>query len=365
MKNAAKSVPFAFVFLLGAMAARAAPVSAMDLSTQAIVPAGTTYSRAQVLDWIDDTRFAVGRWDGTVSVFRVPDAGEYGPVIEQAWAARSGRGVEMLTAIDGRVIVVSDGSDRLSVWRKRADKRFVLSGAPLYDMKFGTANSGAALSVSDENWFVSGHESGHVLIWKRRSNTKLALIRSIDLRSSHPVPAQYPLKNIRDLVRWRDHYLIAASEDGDLVAVDIPSGAEIFRDRYNVDAKRGINDIAVLGDWLLVANCAVGTDDRNLWLFDLSSGTPHLSDSANLVVDTQRSQTFNFEVEFVGQSNNPSFFSSTEEGVLWHGKIKNGQLVLSGVTKVASEGGAVLDKAPSTDMLAAAAHQILLFKQTP
>jgi hypothetical protein len=365
MKSAAKSVACAFVFLLGAMAAKVACASAMDLSTQTIVPTGTTYSRAQVLDWIDDTRFAVGRWDGTVSIFRVPGPGEYGPVIEQAWAARSGRGVEMLTAIDGRIIVVSDGSDRLSVWRKHADKRFEQSGTQLYDVKFGAANSGAALSVGDENWFVSGHESGHMLIWKRRSNTKFTLMKSIDLRSSHPIPAQYPLKNIRDLVRWRDHYLIAASEDGDLVAVDIPSGAEIFRHRYNVDAKRGINDIAVIGDWLLVANCAVGADDRNLWLFDLSGGTPRLSDSANLVVDTQRSQTFNFEVEFIGQSNNPGFFSSTEEGVLWRGEIKDGQLILSGVTKVSSEGGAVLDKAPSTDMLAAAAHQILLFKQTP
>lgn len=354
--------PIPFALLLCVSVAAAPSAGAADLPALTITPAGATYNRAQVLDWIDDTHFAVGRWDGSVSIFRVPGAGEYGPVIEQAWAGGSGRGVEMLTAIGDRAIVVSDGPERLAVWKKGTDNRYSLAGNYSYDPKFGTANSGAALTVDGDEWFVSGHENGHVLIWKRRKETKLVLDRAIDVHSANPIPAPYPLKNIRDLVSWRGHYLIAGSEDGDLVALDIPGGTETFRLRYNATAQRGINDLAVAGDWLLVANCSVGMSDKNAWLFDLSAGTPRLSDSANLALDTQRSQVFNFEVELLGQPARLEFFSSTEEGLLWHGTIEDGQLSVSGVTKVASEGGAVLDKAPAAGLLAAVAHQILLFK---
>ncbi len=300
-----------------------------------------------------------------MSVFRVPRAGESGPVVEQAWAAASGRGIEMLTTIDARVVVVSDGPDRLALWKQGRDGRFAPAGTQRHAPEVGTANSGAALRIDGEDWFVSGHENGHVLIWKRHSDTRLALVKSVDLHSANPIAAPYPLKNIRDLVRWRDRYLIAASEDGDLVALEIPGGREIFRRRYNAEAKRGINDVAVLGDWLLVANCAVGAGDRNLWLFDLAGGAPQLRDAANLALDTQRSQVFNFEVELVGSPAQPAFFSSTEEGLLWRGTVDDGRIVVSGVTKVAPDGGAVLDKAPSSDTLAAAAYQILLFKPTP
>ena len=43
---------------------------ARELPAQSIQPAGTTYERAQVLDWINDNTFAIGRWDGSITVFR-------------------------------------------------------------------------------------------------------------------------------------------------------------------------------------------------------------------------------------------------------------------------------------------------------
>src|SRR5687768_16066524 len=73
--------------------------SARDLPVQSVKPAGTTYARAQVLHWVDDTTFAIGRWDGTLAVFRTPNAGEFGPVVTQAMAAPSGRGIEMIRAL--------------------------------------------------------------------------------------------------------------------------------------------------------------------------------------------------------------------------------------------------------------------------
>src|ERR1700722_10540978 len=95
-----------FAFFLVAVAS--SQLCARDLPAQSIKPAGTTYNRAQVLDWINDTTFAIGRWDGSITVFRTPTNGEYGPVIIQAAAAPSGHGIEMLSAMDGATLVTSD-----------------------------------------------------------------------------------------------------------------------------------------------------------------------------------------------------------------------------------------------------------------
>ena len=59
----------------------------------------------------------------------------------------------------------------------------------------------------------------------------------------------------------------------------------------------------------------------------------------------------------------PSFFSSTEEGLLWAGKLDGDQLVITGITKIASEGGAKVHLAPRKELIAAAAYQIWLFRE--
>ena len=96
---------------------RTSQLYARDFRRRALI-LRTTYNRAQVLDWINDTTFAIGRWDGSITIFRTPTNGEYGPVIIQAAAAPSGHGIEMLSAMDGATLVTSDGSDRLALWRK-------------------------------------------------------------------------------------------------------------------------------------------------------------------------------------------------------------------------------------------------------
>jgi hypothetical protein len=104
------------------------------------------------------------------------------------------------------------------------------------------------------------------------------------------------------LAAWRN-CVLTDSEDGDIVALSVPDGTELFRTRYNDKAQRGINNISALGDMLLVANCAVGPSDKNTWLFDLSSGKPVLSDAENLAVDISKSQVFDFDAVLV---NGPS-----------------------------------------------------------
>lgn len=140
----------------------------------------------------------------------------------------------------------------------------------------------------------------------------------------------------------------------------MPEGRETFRARYNSTAKRGINSLSLAGDRLLVANCSVGPADRNIWLYDLSSGRPELRDAENLMLDIQRAQVFNFNALLVGEAGRLSFFSSTEEGLIWHGSIDGDQLIVTGVTKVASEGGAALAPSPNGQVVAAAADQVWL-----
>lgn len=338
----------------------AAAVSAESLPLPTMAPLATTYSRAQVLDWLSDRRFAVGRWDGTVTLFRTPLAGEYGPVAEQAWTLPAGRGLQMLTALDGRTLALSDGEDRIALWRANRRGEFRPQRSLHYPATAGTANSGVVVDRGDGRWFLSGHAQGRVLVWRQRGS-RWRLQQERDLRSPAPIAATPALSNVRDLVVWRGRHVIAGSEDGDLVGIDPANGHELFRRRYNPTAQRGINDLAVAGDWLLVANCAVGADDHNLWLFDLASGEPVLSDAINLRLDAQRTQVFNFDIELVANAGTVHFFASTEEGLLWRGQIRDGRLVAAGQARIADQGGASIDASPDAARLAAAAYQVFLF----
>jgi hypothetical protein len=232
-----------------------------------------------------------------------------------------------------------------------------------YDPKFGTANSATVATMNGDIRLISGHENGFVLIWRRSAGgDSFELVHALDVHSPKPISSPIPLRNARGLVAWKDDYVIAGSEDGDLVGISLSEMREAFRIRYNATAQRGINSLSLLRNWLLVANCSVGTADKNIWLFDLSSGEPVIHDSENLILDTQRSQVFNFDAILVDFGGTPGFYSSTEEGLLWQGKIDGDQLVISGVTRIATDGGAILREYSHGDMLAAAAYQIWLFK---
>ena len=185
----------------------------------------------------------------------------------------------MLSAVDDTTLITSDGADRLTLWRKLS------ANAPLsfvqdlpYDPKFGTANSATVSTINGEIRFISGHENGFVLIWRRSAGGSFELVDALDVHSTSPFPVQFHCVNVRGLVAWKDDYVIAGSEDGDLVGIKLSEKREIFRNRYNNSAQRGINSISLLRNWLLVSNCSVGQADKNIWLFDLSSGEPVVHD---------------------------------------------------------------------------------------
>jgi WD40 repeat protein len=348
----------------------AAPALFADVrSAQSIRPAGVTVNYAQVLDWIGDGVFAVGRWDGTISIFRVPTANEFGPMILQAMSTPSGRGVEMLADIDGQSFVTSDGADHLAIWaRKSASAPFELQFRLAYDGSVGAANSGLAIIANGTAYFISGHETGKILVWERQSDASYSLTRTIDVRSPTAPANPWGLRNVRALVSWRGDRVISGSEDGDVVGLSLPAGQELFRYRYNDKAQRGINALSLVGERLLLGNCAVGSQDKNIWLFDLSQGHPNLLDAENLALDTGRAQVFNFDVDLIlvpgkgGEAPTLTFFSSTEEGLMWQGRADNDQLTVTGVTRISPEGGAVMTVSPAGDFIAVAAFAVRLFK---
>jgi hypothetical protein len=349
-----------------AVAATFSITTAEARSAQSIQPAGTTVSFAQTMSWFDKSHFAVGRWDGTISIFRIPSSNEFGPVVTQAMALPSGHGVEMVAAVDQATIASSDTSDSIILWRRKATaadpgQGFEVSARLAYDAKYGTANSGMALTVSGQDYLISGHENGFVLFWSKMQDGTLKLAKAIDAKSPLPPTNPWGLRNIRGLAVWRN-YVLTGSEDGDIVALSVPDGNELFRVRYNDKAERGINNISVLGDLLLVANCAVGSSDKNVWLFDLSSGKPVLSDAENLAVDLSKSQVFDFNAVLANGQSGPIFFSSTEEGFLWEGDVSGGRLIVTGITKSSPEGGSIIAVAPDGDLVAVATYAIRLFK---
>lgn len=61
--------------------------------------AGTTYARAQVSAWIAPQKFAVARWDGTLTIFRPPQKGEFGPILLEDSSVPSLQPIQMITSV--------------------------------------------------------------------------------------------------------------------------------------------------------------------------------------------------------------------------------------------------------------------------
>ncbi|MDW9959475.1 hypothetical protein CN186_20170 [Sinorhizobium medicae] len=339
-------------------------ILAADALGQKIEAAGTTVTFAQTIDWYDDTHFVVGRWDGTLSFFRTPVAKGEGPLVVAAASAPSGHGVEMVVALNDKTIVSSDGTQGLAVWARPSltTEKFELTQQPKFDPARGAANSGLSLELNGAKYLVTGHESGFVLIWEIAKDGSFTLRKEIDARSPNKPSNPWGIHNIRGLAAWGAATFVTGSEDGDLVGFGIPDGNELFRVRYNDKAERGINNISIVGNILLVANCAVGPADKNIWLFDLTSRSPVLTDSDNLVLDTSRKQVFNFDADLdQTRDGDLAFFSSTEEGLLWTGKIASGRLEVTDVTEVSPQGGSIIDLAPQSDLVATATFAVRLF----
>lgn len=292
---------------------------------------GTTYSMAQEAAWLDQQHFAVGRWDGSLSIFAFNQSQTSGPLITTAVSSPSSEGVQMITWLAYGVFASSNDAGSMIVWSSPNGnwKDLKVVSVLNYNSAFGDANSGTSLTLGKTLYLIAGHANGYVTIWKGATDgTGLTFVTSVNVQSAHPVNP-WNLYNVRGIspVAWTSDagVVVTGSEDGDLCLVAIPSGTILSRTTYNPSAQRGINSIATYGQQLLVANCSVGPNDYNLWYYtiDINNWSITLQDKTNLKVNPTAPQVFNFDVIWGAYSGGLCWFSSTEEGALWMGTIAN------------------------------------------
>ncbi len=331
---------------------------------------GSVYSMAQAVRWLDARSFAVGRWDGSLTVFRRSEAANLPPAISAALVAPSFAGVEMIARIKPYLFASSNDGKSMIVWL--ADEQFE-DGVKLldkleYDESFGVANDGTTTELDGATYFVSGHANGFLLVWlvKGEEGESIELLHRLDMRSSNPIPNPFPdfpqLMNIRGVERWKPGFVVTGSEDGDICLVNAVKGEIAARMRYNETAQRGINDIDTCGDYLLLANCSVGKDDKNTWLYRIHDAGFELVDAVNLKVDETSEQVFNFCIDQAVVGEKQYFFAATQEGEVWIGLVQEDGLKTLGRKKVSTRYGAALAYENDTRLLAVAGDNIHLFE---
>jgi hypothetical protein len=287
---------------------------------------GTTYEMAQETRWLDPGHFAVGRNDGSMSIFEFRAGGpqKEGPVIHLAVNSPAFKGVRMVTPMPGYQIATSNDEASIMLWcAENGDWTRLVRVAPAaFPAALGVATSGVMVTGANPR-LVVGHETGFLSIWTQEPGTEyLKLERTVDVRNPKPVNP------------WNDHTIedvvladantgvvAAGSEDGYVTMMVATTGKILSQTVFNPQAQRGINALAINGELLLVANCAVGPTDCNLWYFAFSRSTWALKllDKANLAINKSLPQVFNFDLEWGSRAGTPCWFSSTEEGALWMG----------------------------------------------
>jgi hypothetical protein len=317
---------------------------------------------AQETRWIDDDTFAIGRWDGTLTLFGPPGPAGAGPRIESAAVSPAWAGLEMITPLSQARFATSNDAGSIVIWDLSASGLAEPSATLPYDPVVGVANSGAIVSGDGPNLLVTGHASGHLLVWADAGGGEFLLVRTIDVRSPDPVPSPYRLWNVRGLQAWRDGIVLTGAEDGDLCLVDVAAGRILCRRRYNPAARRGINDVAVLADLALVGGCSVGAEDSNTWAFTLHAPA-RIEPLAHvdLVVDSSHPQVFNFSVELARAGERTLFFCATEEGLLWVGELREDALVPLERLPVSSGLGAAVSLRSAGGILAVVGDNVHLF----
>jgi len=326
---------------------------------------GTTYSMAQAVRWLDEQTFAIGRWDGTLTVFRRGAGPARAPIISAALTVPCFGGIEMIAKIRESIFASSNEGQSIIVWQggRSLDGRIRFQKKLCYDEAIGIANDGTTTECDSRLYFISAHANGFLLVWDvGKDSENFKLLHIIDLRSSNPIPSPYQMKNIRGVERWNPGFVVTGSEDGDICLVNVVEGSVTARMRYNESAQRGINDIDTCGDHLLLSNCSVGPDDKNLWLYRIKDDGFDLLDSVNLRVDSARTQVFNFCIDQAIVGDKQYFFSATQEGFVWIGFVENDRLVILGKQEVSTRIGAALAYEPTSRLLAVAGDNIHLFE---
>lgn len=311
------------------------PPGSVAPSALPITADGVTYTMAQETAWLDTEHFAVGRWDGSLSIFSFNKSPTAGPIITKAVNTPALEGVQMITWLAPGAFVSSNDESSMIVWSSPNGNWSDLYAMAIlhYDPALGVVNSGDTLILGTILYLAVGHANGFVSLWSgNTAGTGLEFVTAVDVRNPHPTNP-WGLHNIRGISTiFRNElngYIATGSEDGYVCVLRLPDGAIMSETVYNPGAQRGINSIATLGQNLLVANCAVGPNDKNLWYYwiDENNFSVTLKDSTDLRVNPSAPQVFNFCTIWGRFNNQVGFFSSTEEGALWVGTINANQQI--------------------------------------
>ena len=315
-----------------------------------------TFERAQITAWVQPDRLAVARWDSTLSIFRQPKQGEFGPVLTQAVTAPALKPIEAIIPISADLFATSNGDTSLALWKAK-NGSFALAGSFDYGAGVGVAESGAVITDKQQRFLISGHAEGFIVVWNVDGD-RLRFVRKVSLRSQNPISSPYKLWNIRAIVPLPGGKVVTGSEDGDIVLYDVLSDKTLARMRYSASAQRGINSLSIMDDYLLLANCSVGSSDKNLWLYKVAADKFLPLDAVNLVQDTSRKQVFDFSTQFTRFESSIYFLASTEEGLVWLGRVSNDKLETLNSLKLVDTGGAALATAPDSGVVSAVAYDI-------
>src|SRR5687767_7150800 len=72
---------------------------------------GVRYTMAQEVTWLDEHYFAVGRWDGTLNIFRFNHSSTDGPVITFSVNSPSEEGIQMIVWITHSIFISSNNKE--------------------------------------------------------------------------------------------------------------------------------------------------------------------------------------------------------------------------------------------------------------
>lgn len=330
-------------------------------------PIGVRYDLAQTALGLPGGQFVVGRWDGSLQLWRLTDRG---PQLLSVATLLSGEGVQALAPIGEQKIVSSHDGESLALWSVLGD-RLERQNLVEYPKSLGIATSAAVIEVGSIRGLVVGHESGWLSFW-RPSRFGLNLITTLDVRAAQPVPSPYPLKHIRGLVQTAAGQLVSGSEDGDLVLIKLGPSLDALQPevsakvRYSPTAKRGINGLALWGEWLAVTNCSVGERDTNLHLWRVLPGQLLPMQSLLLRSEPQRDQVFSFAAQW---SKTGTLWVTTQEGLLWQLRLVlpvapkiPPKLGVEGKLSVASNVGTALVYDQERKLLVAVGHEATVLK---
>lgn len=335
-----------------------------------IQASGMTYTMAQEVTWLNGRHFAVGRWDGSLSIFQFTRTVSKGPLISKAVNTPSSEGVQMITLLKPGLFATSNDEQTAIVWKSDSGEWDDLERSQIlgFSSDLGTANSGVSYSSQDGTavYFVIGHANGFLSTWRSQGDAAFLQMHTTDVRAARPVNP-WGLHNVRGIglvdVDEDTGYVVTGSEDGDLCIVRVSDGTILSRTIYNPLATRGINSLAIEGGNLLIANCAVGLQDNNLWLYQIDKISWRIDchGGARLVVDPTQAQAFNFDVIWGSYGGGRCWFAATEEGYLWMGHAKNNiEITIIGKQAVTAKLGAAIGMNDQSD-LAFAAYDLYEF----